>query len=335
MLPDNFESPAVILPWRPEQVPSFIDSEVIKTKMDEPEAEKKYIHAVSILEQATELNSHENVDIVFANGSDALPFIGLIPVLFFHLLKVFTVRSSYHISVLASISDFIKKYLIEMSCSYEDPCIVIPNLLKEDFMTFKRFLTSRVSLDVSYHIKKSEVASLCKVFQQFGVACDEMFEDLALSEGHQEAPSSRKSFFLPNAKRVPSILSKSSQASNDFWEDDSIHYEEDENDDEEVDDTSDIVPEQISGDPLSCSYCSKKYSHAKGRNKHMINEHLKLCKRDGLCHPCSSCPALFVTMAGRDKHVKRMHPSPTETLPHTSGFRCQFCEEKPPAVFQK
>ena len=42
------------------------------------EAEKKYIHAVSILEQATDLEKHENVDIVFANGSETLPCIGMI-----------------------------------------------------------------------------------------------------------------------------------------------------------------------------------------------------------------------------------------------------------------
>ena len=42
------------------------------------EAEKKYFHAVSILEQATDLKKHENVDIVFANGSESLPSLGMI-----------------------------------------------------------------------------------------------------------------------------------------------------------------------------------------------------------------------------------------------------------------
>ena len=237
------------------------------------------------------------------------------------------------ISVLASISDILKDYLIEISCSYEDPCVIIPNLLKEDFMTFKRYLTSRV--DVSYQIKKSEVASLSKVFQQFSVECDEMFEDLNLTEDDQEAPNFRKSF-MTKIKKVPSILSKSSQASSDLWEDESTHLEEyydGDGDDDALDDTSEPVPEQISSDPLSCSYCSKKYSHTKARNKHMINEHLDLCKKDGLCHPCSACPALFVSLAGREKHVKRMHPGPTDTLPDISGFKCPFCEEK--NVFQK
>ena len=127
-------------------------------------------------------------------------------------------------------------------------------------MTFKRYLTSRV--DVSYQIKKSEVASLSKVFQQFSVECDEMFEDLNLSEENQETPILRKSI-MSKTKRVPSILSKSSQASSDFLEDDSMHFEEEEEYDEDdaADDTvePDPVPEHISGDPLSCSYCSKKY----------------------------------------------------------------------------
>lgn len=293
------------------------------------EAEKKYIHAVSILEQATDIKKHENVDIVFANGSEKLPCIGMISDFSVLLSNLFITNS---FSVLASISDFIKEYLIEISCSYEDPCVIIPNLLKEDFMTFKRYLTSRV--DVSYQIKKSEVASLSKVFQHFSVECDEMFEDLNLSEENQETPNLRKSF-ISKTKRMPSILSKSSQASSDFLEDDSMHFEEEEEYDEDdaVDDTIEPVPEHISGDPLSCSYCSKKYSHTKARNKHMINEHLDLCKKDGLCHPCSACPALFVSLAGREKHVKRMHPGPTDTLPNTSGFKCPFCEEK--NVFKK
>ena len=42
------------------------------------DAEKKYFHAVSILEQATDLKKHENVDIVFANGREALPGISMI-----------------------------------------------------------------------------------------------------------------------------------------------------------------------------------------------------------------------------------------------------------------
>ena len=70
----------MILPWRWRQS-RVVNSDITKTKVGTAkmeEAEKKYIHAVSILEQATDLEKHENVDIVFANGSETLPCIGMI-----------------------------------------------------------------------------------------------------------------------------------------------------------------------------------------------------------------------------------------------------------------
>lgn len=45
---------------------------------------------------------------------------------------------------------------------------------------------------------------------------------------------------------------------------------------------------------------------------------------DGVCYPCHGCPALFVSLAGREKHIKRMHPPNHEGHSTSYGYSCPF-----------
>jgi len=77
---------------------------------------------------------------------------------------------------------------------------------------------------------------------------------------------------------------------------------------------------------LKCKFCSAKYYHIKARNKHMLSEHLELCKRAGLFFSCGSCGALFTSHMGRAKHILRLHP--TAKPPDLIGHPVDAIEEE-------
>ena len=79
--------------------------------------------------------------------------------------------------------------------------------------------------------------------------------------------------------------------------------------------------------------CSKTYAQIKARNRHMLNDHTENCKRDDAYYPCDTCSAIFVSILGREKHVKRMHPVRTNIEGNT--FSCPFSCGDPPRSFEK
>lgn len=187
--------------------------------------------------------------------------------------------------VLASLSPIFKEYLdfIDKSTILE-PLVIIPELKKSDLLVLKKYIFS------------VELPNAEEYFDTFLKTIDHIGMDKSAYE-EEKKPKVKP-------KRVPSIISRSR---NDF---------------SDCEDNDFLIEEGESSAALSCPYCSKVYSHLKARNKHMISEHLKECKKDNAYFPCSICPAIFVSLLGKDKHSKRMHPS---QIPIDSGLiPCPF-----------
>ena len=90
----------------------------------------------------------------------------------------------------------------------------------------------------------------------------------------------------------------------------------------QVDNDDDTTEEEDQS--LSCPFCGRPYAHIKARNKHMVNDHLKECKEEGCYFPCESCSGIFVSMLGKDKHVKRIHPQTFTAKVSDDAILCPF-----------
>ena len=274
-----------------------LDSNKNKTMEDDeseynfvPENNKKCLHATTMLEYIKHVSFEDQIELKFGSGNiDHLPWISL-----------------------ASFSSFLKEYLnfIDKSTVYE-PCVILPDLDYDDFIIFKKYLTHS---DIREVFKESDIPSLVNVFHQLGIRNEEVFESFRTNRYHpKKAPK----------KKMPSIISRKPkkikakpppppvpirniiEVEDDPGEQNDFHIDLTEN-------------------PLKCAYCSKVYSHTKARNKHMISEHLDQCKNDGLCYSCHVCCALFVSLSGREKHIKRMHPFHNEENIVSDGYPCPF-----------
>ena len=269
------------------------------------ENNKKCLHATTMLEYINHVPFEDQIELKFGSGNtDYLPWISL-----------------------ASFSSFLKTYLnfIDKS-SVHEPCIILPDLDYTDFIIFKKYLTHS---DIKEVFKKSDVQSLLNVFHQFGIKNEEVFESFI----HSTKIPNKKS----PKKKLPTIISRKSKNMKGKTtppvpiRKNTIEVEkvdDDGNNDpgEELNDFNSTTNIDLTENPLKCAYCSKVYSHTKARNKHMISEHLDQCKNDGLCYSCHVCSALFVSLSGREKHMKRMHPvfNNEENIVSIGGYPCPF-----------
>ena len=266
-----------------------------------PENNKKCLHASTMLEYINHVPFEDQIELKFGSGNtDYLPWISL-----------------------ASFSSFFKTYLnfIDKS-SVHEPCVILPDLDYTDFIIFKKYLTHS---DIKEVFKKSDVQSLFNVFHQFGIKNEDVFESFL----HTKIPNKKSP-----KKKLPTIISrKPKNMKGKTTPLPTIQIRK--STVEEVDDSSNDPGEELNNfntnidlteNPLKCAYCSKIYSHTKARNKHMISEHLDQCKNDGLCYSCHVCSALFVSLSGREKHIKRMHPvfNNEENTVSNGGYPCPF-----------
>ena len=266
-----------------------------------PENNKKCLHASTMLEYINHVPFEDQIELKFGSGNtDYLPWISL-----------------------ASFSSYLKTYLnfIDKSSVYE-PCVILPDLDYTDFIIFKKYLTHS---DIKEVFKKSDVQSLFNVFHQFGIKNEDVFESFL----HTKIPNKKSP-----KKKLPTIISrKPKNMKGKTTPLPTIQIRK--STVEEVDDSSNDPGEELNNfntnidlteNPLKCAYCSKIYSHTKARNKHMISEHLDQCKNDGLCYSCHVCSALFVSLSGREKHIKRMHPvfNNEENTVSNGGYPCPF-----------
>ena len=261
-----------------------------------PENNKKCLHATTMLEYIKHVPFEDQIELKFGGSGnniiDHLPWISL-----------------------ASFSSFLKDYLnfIDKSTVYE-PCVILPDLDYDDFIIFKKYLTHS---DIREVFKKSDVPSLVNVFHQFGIKNEEVFESFRTTKIPKKSP---------NKKKLPSIISRKPKNIKAKSPPPVPIRKNIEVVDEDPGDLNVDFNINLTENPLKCAYCSKVYSHTKARNKHMISEHLDQCKNDGLCYSCHVCSALFVSLSGREKHIKRMHPfnNAEENIVSNGGYPCPF-----------
>ena len=269
--------------------------------------------SMMILKHAEHFLHEEQLEIQLANGSVKMPWL-----------------------VMAVLSPVFKEYLsyIEESTILE-PLVLIPDLAVDEFLVFRKYLFN--SSDVP-HLTNDNRLIIERVFEHLGCdishrkpvqrelnvqiyANDNVDDDVQDMDEHHMEES--------RPKKIPSIISSSSYGRPRRLPKrlSSIDNTDDEND------VTDEVDDKDSVSSLSCPYCSKTYAQIKARNRHMLNDHTENCKRDDAYYPCDTCSAIFVSILGREKHVKRMHPVRINI--QGNSFSCPFSCGDPPRSFEK
>ena len=264
-------------------------------------------HAENIIQHAENFLMDEQLEIQLANGSIKMPWL-----------------------IMAGLSSIFKDYLsyIEKATLME-PLVIIPDLNVEDFQVFKKHLfysgdVAQLS-NATFIIQRVYEHLGCDILKKEPVVQQEINVEIYTNDNQEDDIQDDRHMEESRQKKVPSIISNSSYGRPRRLPKrlSSIEYTDEEND----------VVNDTETSSLSCPYCSKTYAQIKARNRHMLSDHTESCKRDDAYYPCDTCSAIFVSILGREKHVKRMHPVRSNN--QINSFSCPFSCRDPPRFFEK